>query len=54
MDGSTKKDTRVRIYIRELNTDDKLSACRYLIKRAKELEKLLLIGEIPNQRIFIA
>ena len=52
-DGSPKKDARVHIYIRELNIDDKLSACRYLIKRAKELEELLLIGEIPHERIFL-
>ena len=49
-DGSTKIDGRVHTYIRELSADNKLSACRYVIKRAKELEELLLIGEIPHER----
>ena len=49
-DGSTKKDGRVHTYTRELSEDNKVSACRYLVKRANELEGLLLIGDISHER----
>ena len=51
MDSTTEKNGRVHTYLREVNTQDQLTVCKYTLQRAYELEELITSSSIPHERI---
>ena len=51
MDSTTEKNGRVHTYLREVNTQDQLTVCKYTLQRAYELEELITSRSIPHERI---
>ena len=51
MDSTIKKNGRAHTYLREVNTQDQLTVCKYALQRAYELEELITSRSIPHERI---